>query len=92
MASIEPQASDPALTVEFAFSTPPITSTTQTSETPAQAGIDGSVGPLDKLSNRGPDGLGDDEAYSVEAPRAMLSSKLRENNELDQVCPALSTS
>jgi hypothetical protein len=92
MASFEPQASDPALSVEYAFSTRPITPTTQTSETPAQTGIDGSVGPLDKLSNRASNSLGDDEASSVKAQKAMPLSKLRQNYEQDQVCPALSSS
>jgi hypothetical protein len=91
MVSTEPEASDPRVTVEYACSTPPITSTTQASETLAQAGTDGSVGPLDKLRNRASNGLGDDNASSVEAQRAMPSRKLCENDEQDQACPALST-
>jgi hypothetical protein len=50
------------------------------SETPAQAGKDGSVGPPDQLRDRDSDGLGEDETSSVEVNKAMLSSKLHDND------------
>jgi len=100
MAPIERQASEAKPTIEYTSSTSPIASSAhQMSEPLAQAG---SVAPLDELKNRASDGLRDNEASSMEAHKAMPSSKLRENDstkptepgkeEQDQVCPALSTS
>ncbi|KAK3179011.1 hypothetical protein OEA41_001150 [Lepraria neglecta] len=83
MVPIERQASEGRPTVESAFSTSPIVSTAhQTSESPAQAGADGSVRPLDESRDRASDGLGNDEASLVEANKAMPSSKLRENGSI----------
>jgi hypothetical protein len=83
MVHIERQASEARPTIEYTFSTSPIASTAhQTSEPPAQAWTDGSVGPPDELRDRASDSLGDDEASSVEAHKAMPSSKLRENDSI----------
>src|SRR5271156_1624581 len=80
MILIECQASEAKPTIEYTSSISPIASTMQTSEPPAQAGTNSSVGPPNELRDRASDGLGDDEASLVEAHKAMLLSKLCEND------------
>src|SRR5438046_6541451 len=81
MVHMERQASKAKPTIEYTSSASPIASTIhQTSEPPAQAGTDSSVGPPNELRDRASDSLGDDEASLVEAHKAMPLSKLREND------------
>jgi hypothetical protein len=81
MAPIERQASEAKLAIEYTSSTSPIASTThQTSEPPAQARTDISVGPPDKLRDRASDSLRDDGSSSVEAHKTIPSSNLHEKD------------
>jgi hypothetical protein len=78
MAPTERRPSEARLPVESTFSS--THGTHQTSEPPARAETDSSVGRPDELKGRASDGLRDNKTSSVDAQKALLSSGLHEND------------